>query len=254
MIKSDLIRAALAYRKKLARKFCWEQNARSEQRLPEGNWRIWLILAGRGFGKTRTGAETIRSWVDSGKYKRIALIGDNMLNARQVMIEGESGLLSCYPQKEAPKFLKSKNQLIWKNGAIATLFSAGAHENLRGPQFDAAWIDEFAKFKRIQEVWDQLSFGLRLGKHPKCIITTTPKPLPFLKKIIERSDCVVTYGSTFQNEKNLSADFINHMKEEYADKRIGLQELFGKIIDSCEGALWKAEWFRYFDESLVFTY
>ncbi len=247
MITADLIRAALAVRKKQAQKFCWELNARPEQKIPKGDWRIWLILAGRGFGKTRTGSETVKSWVQSGLYKRIALIGDNFINARQIMIEGESGLLSCYPKKEAPKFLKSKNQLLWANGAIATLFSAASYENLRGPQFDAAWIDEFAKFKNAEQVWEQLSFGLRLGHQPRSIITTTPRPLPFLKKLMQRDDCVVTYGSTFDNEKNLAKDFITHMRSEYATKALGAQELFGKLLETGEENLWKPHLFKYFE-------
>ena len=195
-------------------------------------------MAGRGFGKTRTGAESIRLWVDTGKCRNIALISDNILNAQHVMVEGVSGILNCYPPDERPVFERSKNRIVWKNGAVAELFSSEAYENLRGPQFDGAWVDELAKFKNAQETWDQLMFGLRLGVNPQCIVTTTPKPLPLLTKLMKRSDVIVTHGSTFDNADNLSESFINNMKQHYMGSRIAEQELMGHYLRDQHKGLW----------------
>jgi phage terminase large subunit-like protein len=159
----------------------WKSMARPEQLVPVGNWQTWLILAGRGFGKTRTGAETIRDWVRTGKCKRIALISETESDARRVMIEGISGLLNVCPPSEQPRYIPSLNKLVWPNGAEAHIFSADRYESLRGPQFDGAWIDELSKFRYPQETWDQLSFALRLGDNPQCIITTTPKPIELIQ-------------------------------------------------------------------------
>jgi phage terminase large subunit-like protein len=225
--------------------FNWKIHARPEQLIPEGEWRIWMIMAGRGFGKTRTGAETIRHWVDSGQYRRIALIGDNMLNAEQVMIEGISGLLKCYPPGEAPVYERSKQRLVWKNGAVAELYAAEAYENLRGPQFDAAWIDEMAKFRTPELVWDQLMLGLRLGKSPKCVITTTPRPSELLERLSQRSDVMVTRGSTFDNAENLAPDFIALMKSHYTKTHLAAQELYGHLLLDYQGSLWTRAMIQY---------
>ena len=165
-------------------KYQWTRHARPSQREPEGDWHTWLILAGRGFGKTRTGSETIRQWVSQKRYRRIALIADTESDAREVMIEGESGILGVHSHLDRPHYEPSKRRLVWKNGAIATIYSAENYEKLRGPQFDAAWIDELAKFRQAEKIWEQLHFGLRLGIHPKIIVTTTPRPLPLLNHLI----------------------------------------------------------------------
>jgi phage terminase large subunit-like protein len=235
----------LQRRQSIDKRYNWIEYARPEQKVPEGNWRIWLILAGRGFGKTRTGAETIRQWVDSGKYRRIALIGDNILNAQQIMIEGVSGLLQCYPPGKGPIYERSKQRLRWSNGAVAQLYAAESYENLRGPQFDAAWIDELAKFRTAEATWDQLMLSLRLGKSPKCIITTTPRPLPLLEALLQRSDVMVTRGSTFDNSENLAKEFINLMKDHYAKTHLAAQELYGHILTDHQGALWKRSMIHY---------
>jgi phage terminase large subunit-like protein len=218
-------------------RYNWRLHARPEQRVPEGDWRIWLIMAGRGFGKTRTGAETIRSWVDSGLCRRIALIGDNMLNAQQVMVEGISGLLQCYPPGEGPIYERSKQRLVWANGAVAELYAAESYENLRGPQFDAAWIDELAKFRTAEATWDQLMLGLRLGKSPKCIITTTPRPSELLERLTRRADMVVTGGSTFDNADNLAKDFIDLMQSHYTQTHLAAQGLYGHLLIDHQGSL-----------------
>lgn len=221
--------------------YCWETQARENQRVPKGNWRAWLILAGRGFGKTRTGAETLRQWVESGEVRRIALIGATEGEVRDVMVEGMSGLLAVHPPHEQPRYEPSKRRITWPNGAIATLFSAENYEQLRGPQFDCAWIDELCKLKYAEKVWDQLNFSLRLGKDPKVILTTTPRPIPLLKELLKgetKGDVYVTRGSTFENIDNLSGSFISYVEQKYKGTKIGKQELYGQVLDSAEGALW----------------
>jgi phage terminase large subunit-like protein len=147
----------------------WQKLARPNQLPPPGNWQNWLILAGRGFGKTRTGSETVKSWVNQGLYKRIALIGQTIHEVRSVMVEGESGLLNIHPPYDCPRFESANSRLIWKNGAIASLYGADHYDKLRGPQFDLAWIDELAKFRYPEKTWQQLMLCLRLGDNPRTI-------------------------------------------------------------------------------------
>ncbi len=222
-------------------KYNWPTHARPAQLPPQGNWHTWLIIAGRGFGKTRTGAETIRGWVDAGLYKRIALLGDTKADVRHVMVEGESGLLSTHPPGEQPLWSPTKQQITWNNGAIASCYSADAAEHLRGPQFDAAWIDEFAKFHDCEKSWNLLSLALRLGKQPRTIITTTPKPLPILTKMLNDPSVIVTTGTTFDNAKNLSDAFIKHIQSQFNNTRLSEQEIMGKILDPFEQSLWSPE-------------
>lgn len=222
-------------------RYNWSFNARPNQRLPEGNWRIWLILAGRGFGKTRTGAETVRFWITSGYAKRICLLGDTLQEVRNIMIEGNSGLLSVCPPEETPLYEISKNQLRWGNGAFCTAYSAHAYEKLRGPQFDAAWVDELAKFKNGQEAWDQLMLGLRLGQIPRVVITTTPKPIPLIFSLLKRDDVVVTRGSTFDNAANLSSSYLENIQTRYGHTSLGAQEIEGEMIDNQGDRLWTSE-------------
>ena len=218
----------------------WPFWARPDQLPPEGDdWTTWLILAGRGWGKTRTGAETIRSWVMSGKYGRIALVGETTADVRNVMVDGESGLLNLGPKDERPEYLPSLRQLRWPNGAIATTYNATEPDQLRGPQHDAAWCDEIAKWKYIQETWDQLQFGLRLGDHPRQILTTTPRPLPLLKKMLTDPYVRVTKGKTLDNKDNLATSFMHQIEERFGGTRLGRQELDGEILDDIPGALWQ---------------
>jgi len=220
----------------------WSLKARPSQREPTGDWRIWLILAGRGFGKTRTGAETIRAWIESRKAKRICLLGASYGEARQVMLEGESGLLSVFPKGSGPVYRKKENQLIWPNGAKAWLYSAQVYEQLRGPQFDAAWVDELGKFPYAQESWDQLMLGLRLGQNPRVIVTTTPRSIPLLTHLLERPDSVCTRGSTFENADHLAPSFLKDVKARYGGTRFGAQELEGLMLPtSSEAALWRED-------------
>ena len=216
----------------------WPFWARPEQLAPEDRaWRYWLILAGRGFGKTRTGAEWVRDQVASGR-KRIALVGATAADVRDTMIEGESGILNVYPSWERPIYQPSKRRIKWPNGAVATCYSAEEPERLRGPQHDAAWADELAAWSYLQETWDQLQFGLRLGSDPRCVITTTPKPLPTVRQLVADPDCVVTRGSTYDNRDNLAGAFVDKIIKRYEGTRLGRQELMAELLDDVPGALW----------------
>lgn len=222
----------------------WEFWARDNQLEPtelleNGEfWTIWLILAGRGFGKTRTGAETVNKWVREGTCKRIALIAEDAADGRDVMVEGESGIIACSPRDFKPKYEPSKKRLTWPNGAQAAVFSAEDFDSLRGPQFDGAWCDELCKWRYAQEAWDNLMFGLRLGEHPKVIVTTTPRPMALLKEIILRSDTAITKGNTMENLDNLAPPFRKAVVDKYLGTRIGRQELNAEILDDVPGALW----------------
>lgn len=230
----------------------WHFWARSNQIAPSGQWTFWLLLAGRGFGKTRTGAEWINERVQSGLAKRIALVAPTAADVRKVMVEGESGILAISPPWNRPLFEPSKLQLTWPNGAIAQLFSAEEPERLRGPQCDTFWADELAAWKKLQETWDMLQFGFRLGTDPRGCITTTPKPLPIVKQLVQddrdmpeerRNDdwsgeTAVTRGSTYDNKANLAPKFYSTVVKKYEGTRLGRQELEAAILEDMPGALW----------------
>lgn len=234
----------------------WGEIAREKQRLPGGNWWLWMILAGRGFGKTRTGAESIMSLVNSGKYMRIAIIGKTIKEAKNIMVEGQSGLLSTtiasrmFQNAEDGiedssiikfKYYSSKQQIVWETGAKAYLFGGDDYDSLRGYQFDLIWIDEFAKFREPEMLWEQILFTLRLGDDPRCIMTTTPRAIQILKDLSAGDNTHLTYGSTFENSANLSARFIETMQAKYTTTKIGRQELFGELIFDKENTIWKKE-------------
>lgn len=206
-----------------------------------------MILAGRGFGKTRTGSEWIRNLVTGdtplagGRYSRIALIAETGADARDVMVEGESGILACHPKDFRPEYQKTNRKLTWPNGAVAYTYNATEPDQLRGPQHDLAWLDELAKFAYMKETWDQCQFGLRLGAHPKCLVTTTPRPLPLIKKLVADDSVHVTKGRTFDNAGNLAASFLRQVENEYGGTRLGRQELDGEILGDIPGALWSRE-------------
>jgi len=217
----------------------WAHRARPEQREPiHQPWNTWLILAGRGFGKTRTGAETVWSWIQTNRHKRIALIGQTSIEARMVMVEGESGLLSVVPPDQIKKYSKGDGVIEFHNGAKVQIFGADHYERLRGPQFDGAWVDELAKFKRTEQFWEQLNLCLRLGTHPKCIITTTPRRNPVLTQLMGDPECVVTRGSTFDNAANLAAGFLKNLNKQFAGTKLEAQEIYAQMIDETAGALW----------------
>lgn len=197
---------------------------------------IWLILAGRGWGKTRTGVEYVRELVRDG-YKRIALIGPTPADVRDVMIEGESGIMNTLPEWELPLYEPSKRRLTFPNGAIATVYSGYKPDQLRGPQHDAFWADELAAWQYLQETWDMLMFGLRLGK-PRGVITTTPRPSPVIKDLVKADNVIVTKGSTYENRENLADAFFNAIIGKYEGTRLGRQELNAEILDDNPNALW----------------
>lgn len=211
--------------------------ARDNQLPPESDWRTWLLLAGRGFGKTRTGAEWVQHQVESGKAKRIALVARSAADARDVMVEGESGLLAIAPPWCKPKYEPSKRRITWPNGAIATTYSADEPNLLRGPQHDAAWADERAAW-RYDDAWDQLMFGLRLGKDPRCVVTTTPRPTKAIRELVADPTTHVTRGSTYDNRANLARAFLDVIVKKYEGTRLGRQELEAQLLDDIEGALW----------------
>jgi phage terminase large subunit-like protein len=243
----EKILADLSPEVKARLKYEWKFWARPNQLAPEGNWATWLILAGRGFGKTRTGAETIRDWVcgttplSAGRCSRIALVAETAADARDVMVEGESGLMAVHPPDFRPTYQPSLRRLTWPNGAIATLYNATEPDQLRGPQHDAAWCDELAKWRYCQETWDQLQFGLRLGDHPRVIITTTPRPLPLVRRLVNDPKVVTTRGATWDNAANMPESFIREIEDKYAGTRLGRQELEGEILEDIPGALWTRE-------------
>lgn len=220
----------------------WSFWARSNQIPPPGNWRTWITLAGRGWGKTRVGAEWVRAAVMSGRYRRVALVARTSSDARDVMIEGESGLLAVFPPHEKPHWEPSKRRLTFVNGAIATTYSAEEPERLRGPQHDAAWCDELCAWKYPEDTWSNLQFGLRLGRNPQQVVTTTPRPTRLLKDLIARDSTVVTRGSTYENIANLARAFVEEVIKPYEGTRLGRQELHAEILEDVEGALWKRDW------------
>lgn len=213
-------------------------NARENQVLPDGDWDTWMILAGRGFGKTRTGAETVREIIEAGNAGRVALIAPTAADARDTMVEGESGILAISPPWCRPRYEPSKRRLTWPNGAIATLFSAEEPDRLRGPQHDLGWCDEVCAWAYQQDTWDMYQFGLRLGAHPRTIVSTTPKPHKIIRQLVANPRTHVTRGSTFENRDNLANSFFQSVVALYQGTRLGRQELMAEILDDNPGALW----------------
>lgn len=195
-------------------------------------------MAGRGFGKTRTGAEWIRDGVERGECGNIALVAPTAADARDIMVEGPlSGLLAICPPNNRPIYEPSKRRVTWPNGATAHLYSADEPDRLRGPQHDRAWADELASW-RYAEAWDMLMFGLRIGRDPRAIVTTTPRPVPVLKELLKQPTTAVTGGSTYENIPNLAPAFIEQIITRYEGTRLGRQELHAELLEDREGALW----------------
>lgn len=213
----------------------WPAWARPEQLAPLGDWRIWLVKAGRGWGKTRVGAEWVRQQKET--VGRIALVAPTAADARDVMVEGESGILAISPAGDRPHYEPSKRRLTWANGAIATTYSADEPDRLRGPQHGAAWCDEVAAW-RYPDAWDMLMFGLRLGDDPRVCATTTPKVVPLMKAIQQDPHVIITRGRTFDNAANLAPQFIDALMRKYQGTRLGRQELDGEDLEDSPGALW----------------
>jgi phage terminase large subunit-like protein len=219
--------------------FTWEFWARPSQLAPIGDWVVWLIMTGRGWGKSRTGAETVRGWVETGKCGHLALIGRTAADGRDVMVEGNSGLLKISPPWFRPKYEPSKRRLTWPNGAVATVYSADEPDLLRGPEHDGAWGDEIAAWRFAEEAWSNLIFGLRIGKNPQIIGTTTPKPTKFMRELLADPTTVVTGGKTSENIHNLADVFLRKVVAKYKGTTLGLQELDGRMLEDVKGALWK---------------
>lgn len=222
-------------------KYHWDFWARPNQKAPEGDWNTWLALAGRGFGKTRMGSEWIRQLAQEFPGCRIALVAETAADARDVMILGDSGIINCDPTLDRDNWSPTNRCLTWPNGSKAWCYNATEPDQLRGPQHHFGWVDELAKFRYMQETWDQLQFGLRLGIHPRVLVTTTPRPLPLIKKLIAAKDTVVVRGATLDNKANLASNTVKQLYERYGGTRLGRQELEGEILTDIPGALWNRD-------------
>ena len=229
--------ASLSQAEARALLYDWPFWARPSQLPPEGDWRVWLLLAGRGFGKTRTGAELVRARVTAGTARRVALVAPTAADARDVMVEGESGILAISPPSNRPRYEPSKRRVSWPNGAIATLYSADEPERLRGPQHDTAWCDELASW-RYPEAWDMLMLGLRLGTDPRVVVTTTPRPTKLVRALAADRTVAMTGGATYENRANLAPDFIEQIIRKYEGTRLGRQEIEAELLDDAPGGLW----------------
>ncbi len=219
-------------------KYHWPLWARPDQRPPAGDWDTWLISSGRGWGKTRTGAEWIREEHKKPDYGgRFAIVAATHGDLYKVILEGDSGLYRIFPPGQCPKYNGQKSTLTFHNGAVANLFTAEEPERLRGPQFGGAWCDELAAW-RYPEAWDQLQFGLRIGKRPRVCVTTTPRPTPIIRSLIADPGTRLTRGSTYDNKSNLAPAFLRKMLAKYEGTRLGRQELFAEVLGDTPGALW----------------
>lgn len=219
--------------------YTWRLWARPEQLAPLGNWHFWLILAGRGWGKSRTGAEWVHEEVERRGPCIVHLVGATSADVRDVMIGGPSGLLATAHPKRRPLYEPSKRLVTWPNGARALAFSSEEPERLRGPQCHLAWSDELAAWRYADDTWDQLNFGLRLGDDPRVCITTTPKPTKQIRDLRDDDHTVLTTGSTFDNKANLAKPFLDRILKKYGGTRLGRQELYAEVLDDNPGALWK---------------
>jgi phage terminase large subunit-like protein len=220
----------------------WEITARPNQLPPEGNWTIWLLLAGRGFGKTRVLSEMCNAWASSRRARRIAIVAATASDCRDVVVEGESGILATAPPWCRPVYQATRRRLEWPNGALAYTYSAEEPERLRGPQHDAAICDELGSW-RDPSTWDMLQFGLRLGHRPRVIVATTPRPTKLVKQLLAREGrgVVVTRGTTFENRVNLASGFFDQIVSRYEGTRLGRQELLAEVLMDIPGALWNLD-------------
>jgi len=236
-VQRNRLIAALSLSEAHALLYDWPFWARHSQLPPPGDWRVWLLLAGRGFGKTRTGAELMRARVTARTARRVALVAPTAADARSIMVEGESGILAISPSWDRPRYEPSKRRLTWPNGAVATLYSADEPERLRGPQHDTAWCDELASW-RHPEAWDMLMFGLRSGSDPRVVVTTTPRPTKLLRELAADRTVALTQGTTHENRANLAVHFLAQIVRKYEGTRLGRQEIEAEILDDVPGGLW----------------
>ena len=220
------------------RRLRWVLQARDKQLTPEGDWLIWAIISGRGFGKTRVGAEDTADFNRKNPNSRIPIVVPTFAMGRDVCVEGESGLLSVLAEEEIAQWNRSEGQLVLTNGSRWKIFSAEKPNTLRGWQSHRAWCEEMGSWPYLQDTWDMLMFGLRLGEHPQVVVTTTPKPYRLIKDILKRESTHVTVGGTFENAENLSAVMLEELQRRYGGTALGRQELEGEIVEDVEGALW----------------
>lgn len=243
--KANLL-ASLSEEERAALAYSWDFWARPKQLPPENLRGVWLILAGRGFGKTRTGAEFIKDAVYNKGYRNPLLVAPIAGDVRDVMVEGESGLLSIFnPRIDPPTYQPSKKRLIFHNvgdkgeDVVCALRSADKPDGLRGGNYDCFWYDELCAWRYMKEAFDVAKFAMRLGSNPMGIITTTPKPIQFIRDLVKQRNVTVTRGSLYENKGNLSSQFIEEVKQQYEGTRLAQQEIYGEILDDLEGALWR---------------
>ncbi|MBI1360947.1 MAG: ATP-binding protein [Alphaproteobacteria bacterium] len=222
----------------------WTRWALPAQRAPEGDWRIWLFMGGRGAGKTRAGAEWVRGLVETGAARRIALVGPTLGDVREVMIAGPSGLCSIGMPRARPAYEVSRRRLVWRCGAEAFAFSAEDPDSLRGPQFDAAWCDEIGAWAHGEATWDNLMFTLRLGDDPRVAATTTPRATALVKRLVRMAAsgrAAITWAATRSNADNLAPGFVEAVTDAYAGTRLARQELDGELVEDPPGAIFSRE-------------
>ena len=217
----------------------WRFRARPEQLAPAGDWLTWLILSGRGWGKTRTGVEWVIETVKAHPGWRLALVARTAADVRDTMVEGESGIMARSHRSFMPAYEPSKRRISWPNGSMATTFSAEEPDALRGPQHHAAWADELASWKYPDETWDMLQFGLRLGDVPRVVVTTTPRPIKLVTALLADTTTRTTRGTTYDNAANLAATQVKKFRDRYEGTRLGRQELLGEVLDDMPGSLWQ---------------
>jgi phage terminase large subunit-like protein len=235
---ADILLSALSLQERHDLLYDWASWARPEQLPPPGDWLTWLILAGRGWGKSRGGAEWVRHRVEKEGARRIGLVGRTPADVRDTMVEGESGILACCPETNRPRYEASKRRLTWPNGAMALTFTSYEPDQLRGPQHDTIWWDELAAYQYLRETWDNGQLTLRLGPNPRQIITTTPRPVSVLKEIAAAPSTHITRGSTYDNLANLAPLFRQQILAKYEHTTRGRQEIMGELLDDLPGALW----------------
>jgi phage terminase large subunit-like protein len=237
----ERISAALSVKEARDNYYCWPFMTRDEQWPPKRDWTTWLLIGGRGSGKTRAGAEWIRrlAW---RKVSPLVLVGETITEAIEVMVKGPSGVLRVHPPEDRPKL--RGHTIYWENGVEALILGASDPERFRGPQFAAAWCDELGKWPHAEAAWDMLQFGLRLGDRPRQLVTTTPRPTKLMKRLIADSETAVTRMTTKENERWLANAFLRAVVARYAGSVLGRQELEGELIEDRPDALWRRDMFR----------
>ena len=252
---AEVVFNALSEEAKINLPYHWEVLSRPEQYSPPGDWDIWLYLAGRGAGKTRSGAEWVNEERKKNARRRIAFVAATAADVRDIMVEGDSGIITVLSPTDKPNYEPSKRRLTWSASSIsipgspvrklpqciATCFSAEKPDQLRGPQHDLAWADEMAKWPRMQDAYDNLMFGLRIGENPKLFISTTPRPVKLIKELVKDPNCVITTGTTYDNRMNLAPTFLGRLLKRYEGTRLGRQELLAEILDDNPDALFTRE-------------